>query len=126
MAPRRAYAGAVARVEVVLGIAITVLWIYSIVNCALTPESQVRGLPKFAWLILIVLLPLLGSVLWLGVGRTAGPPRLPRRAPAAPPAAAGPGGYAAMTHDDRIRQMEEDLRRLERETEDPGQNPDRA
>lgn len=110
------------RVELVLALAITVLWIYSIVNCVMTPESGVRGLPKFAWVILIVLLPLLGSILWLAVGRTSGPPRLPRPRAAGPAAAAaGPPTYSALTSDERIRRMEEDLERLERES---GAEPD--
>lgn len=116
------------RVELVLGLAVTVLWIYSIVNCVLTPESQVRGIPKLAWLVLIVLVPLLGSVLWLAVGRTSGPPRLPRPRPAAPPTRA-PGTYSALTSDERIRRMEEDLRRLEQESDRPddeGPRPGRA
>lgn len=104
-----------ARVEAVLGIVVLVVWIFSIVSCVLTPESQVRGIPKWAWVVLIVLLPLLGSVLWLAVGRTGGSP-LPRLRPAAPTASA-PRTYQAMTGDERIRRMEEDLARLERESD---------
>lgn len=112
-----------ARVETVLGIVVLIVWIFSIVSCALTPESQVRGIPKWGWLILIVLLPLLGSVLWLAVGRTSGSP-LPRLRPAAPSAPA-PRTYQAMTGDERIRRMEEDLARLERES-DRGDGEPRA
>lgn len=32
-------------------------------------DDQVRFLPKFAWIIFIVLLPLVGSVLWFALGR---------------------------------------------------------
>lgn len=105
-----------------MGIAVTVLWVYSIVNCVLTPESAVRGIPKAAWLVVIVLLPLLGSVLWLGVGRSTPRPAPPRTAPSSP------RGYAAMASDERIRRMEEDLARLEQEDRrnDQEPRPDRA
>ena len=113
------------RVELVLGIAVAIAWIYSIVTCALTPEDEVRGLPKWGWLILIVLLPLLGSVLWIGVGRQ----RSPRAfRPVGPSSVSAPHGYSAMAGDERIRRMEEDLARLERESEegDPGSRSTRA
>ncbi|MEO6942081.1 MAG: PLD nuclease N-terminal domain-containing protein [Terrimesophilobacter sp.] len=31
--------------------------------------SRVKHLPKFAWIILVILLPLVGSILWFAVGR---------------------------------------------------------
>lgn len=100
----------------VLGAVVLLLWIYSLVSCVLTPEHQVRGIPKWAWIVLIVLLPLLGSVLWLAVGRYGGPrlPRLPEQRAPQPPARRT---YEAMTADERIRRMEEDLARLEDEGE---------
>lgn len=108
-----------ARVELVVALIVLVLEIYSIINCILTPESEVRGIPKALWLILIVLLPLLGSVLWLGVGRDR--EAVARRRPQ-PDAGGAPRstGYSALSSDERIRQMEEDLRRLERESGDDG------
>jgi len=107
----------VARVELVLGLVAIALWIYSLVTCVMTPESQVRGVPKAVWLVGIVLLPLLGSVLWLGVGRQRGAPRSPRTPRSAPGyAAPAPRGYAALSHEERIRRMEEDLARLEGES----------
>jgi hypothetical protein len=112
----------VARIELVVALVVLVLELYSIVNCILTPESQVRGIPKALWLVLIVLVPLLGSVLWLGVGRDRVAP-VPRRAPAGPAPAVPPSGYAAMTAEERIRRMEEDLARLERESGEDGAAP---
>ena len=110
-----------ARVELVVALVVLVLELYSIVNCILTPDEQVKGVPKVLWLVLIVLLPLLGSVLWLGVGRDRVPAR-PRTAVVAPPVAS-PSSYAAMTAEERIRRMEEDLARLERESGEDGAAP---
>jgi hypothetical protein len=111
----------VQRVELVLGLVVVAVWIYSLVSCMMTPQARIRGIPKALWLVVIVLLPLLGSVLWLGVGRERGAHRTPRP-PRAPRAATGfaapaaPRGYAALPHEERIRRMEEDLARLERES----------
>jgi Phospholipase_D-nuclease N-terminal len=117
----------VARVEVVVGLVVLVLEVYCLLNCILTPAAQARGLPKALWLILIVLLPLLGSVLWVVLGRrqvaSAALPALPElpAPPAAPPAAAHRyPRYAAMTIDERIRRLEEDLARLELESSEDG------
>ncbi len=51
---------------VLLGLA---LYIWFIVDVARTPRTDVRTLPKFVWLILVLVLPLLGGVLWLIAGR---------------------------------------------------------
>ncbi|MCH5676665.1 PLD nuclease N-terminal domain-containing protein [Streptomyces gilvus] len=47
------------------------LWIYAFVDCLNTPEEEVRGLPKVAWVIVILLFGevLVGPVAWLIAGR---------------------------------------------------------
>jgi hypothetical protein len=45
-----------------------ILAIYALVDCAQTPSAEIRGLPKPAWLAVIVL-PLVGPVSWLVLGR---------------------------------------------------------
>jgi hypothetical protein len=44
------------------------LGIYALVDCVQTPAAEIRGLPRLAWLPLIVV-PLVGPALWLTVGR---------------------------------------------------------
>ena len=111
-----------ARIELVVALIVLALELYSIISCILTPDEQVKGVTKPVWLILIVLIPLLGSALWLGVGRdrVRGVPQR-NAAPAQP--VVGPSGYSAMTSEERIRRMEEDLRRLERESGEDGVAP---
>jgi Phospholipase_D-nuclease N-terminal len=46
------------------------LTIYSFFDCARTEQEQVRKMPKWAWLLLILLfLDPIGAVLWLTIGR---------------------------------------------------------
>ncbi|GHC66007.1 PLD nuclease N-terminal domain-containing protein [Streptomyces cinnamoneus] len=50
---------------------ILALWIYAFVDCLNTPENEVRGLPKLAWVFIILLFGevLVGPVAWLVAGR---------------------------------------------------------
>ncbi|MFF0723743.1 PLD nuclease N-terminal domain-containing protein [Streptomyces sp. NPDC004134] len=43
--------------------------IYALIDCATTKKEDAKHLPKIAWIILIVLFPLLGSIGWLIAGR---------------------------------------------------------
>lgn len=47
------------------------LWIYCIFDVVSTDESLVRNLPKIVWLLLVVLVPTVGSITWLILGRPA-------------------------------------------------------
>lgn len=58
---------------VVLSLALT---IYCVVDAIQADDAEVRNLPKPAWLILILLFPVVGPAAWLLAGR---PPRGPRR-----------------------------------------------
>ena len=55
-----------------------VLAIYTIVDCLQTPARDVRGLPRLAWIVLILFFPVLGSVTWLLAGRARGGAANPR------------------------------------------------
>ncbi len=57
------------RLWIVLGVVATVFYIYSVVDCALFDRSRVRGLPKPFWLLVIILFPIIGGVLWFLIGR---------------------------------------------------------
>lgn len=45
------------------------LYIYFIIDVARTPKGQARTLPKWLWLVLVIVLPLVGGALWLLLGR---------------------------------------------------------
>ena len=44
-------------------------YIYTIIDILRTPTSATRTLPKYVWLIIAVLLPIIGGVFWLLLGR---------------------------------------------------------
>ncbi|GEO94892.1 PLDc N-terminal domain-containing protein [Kocuria turfanensis] len=46
--------------------------VYSLIECARTDSAAMRGLRKGGWIAVIVLLPLLGALLWLFLGRPRG------------------------------------------------------
>ena len=48
------------------------LLIYCLVDIVTSDRSQVRNLPKWAWFLLVLVLPLVGVMLWFLLGR---PPR---------------------------------------------------
>ncbi len=51
---------------VLLSLALTV---YCVVDAIQTEESRVRNLPKTAWVLVILIAPLVGPIAWLVAGR---------------------------------------------------------
>ena len=52
-----------------IGAGFLVLWVYCIYDVITTDDVIVRNLPKMVWLIIVLLIPDIGSLLWLGLGR---------------------------------------------------------
>jgi hypothetical protein len=55
-----------------LGLIVAVLWIFCLIDVITADEGGIRHLPKTVWLLLVVFLPLAGSVAWLVAGRPVG------------------------------------------------------
>lgn len=54
----------------VFGIALLVaFWIYALVDAIRTDEFRARGLPKGAWVFIVVILPIIGGILWFTIGK---------------------------------------------------------
>jgi hypothetical protein len=70
-----------ARVSLAIVLIGLVVEIAAIVSCALTPERQVRAIPKPLWLIVILIFPVVGPVLWFMLGRDRRAPVTRRIAP---------------------------------------------
>ncbi len=50
------------------------LTVWALLDLAQTPRPRVRGLPKPVWMIVVLLVPVLGPLAWLGLGRAPAPP----------------------------------------------------
>lgn len=60
-----------------LGLVTLGLWIFCLIDAITTDEGSVRNLGKTFWIVLIVFLPLVGSVAWLAAGRPQATPSMP-------------------------------------------------
>jgi hypothetical protein len=107
-----------ARVLLIVALLATVFWVYSIVDCALQPPNRHRGVSKPVWLVIVVLLPVLGGLLWFAVGRMRKKAVAARRAPDDDPEFLGRIGTIS-DQDERIRRLEEELAQLDAEADDP-------
>jgi hypothetical protein len=57
--------------RLLIGLAVVIVFftVFVIVDTALTPRTRMRGLPKPAWVAVVVLVPVIGGILWLTVGK---------------------------------------------------------
>ncbi|MDT0158751.1 PLD nuclease N-terminal domain-containing protein [Microbacterium sp. ARD32] len=101
----------------VISLLVLVLMVFALVDIIRRDDSQVRYMPKFVWLLLVILLPFVGSVLWFGIGREypeggISLQRPARRQAGYPPHAPAPAAPAD------TRTTEQQLADLEREIEE--------
>jgi hypothetical protein len=57
------------RLVIGLLVALAVFTVYTVIDCAMSSRHAVRAIPKWAWLLVVVLLPVIGSGLWFWIGR---------------------------------------------------------
>lgn len=55
--------------RVVLAVAVLVVFVYGLVDVIRTDARQTRGISKPSWIVVMIVLPLIGAILWLLVGR---------------------------------------------------------
>lgn len=97
------------------------LMVGALVDIIRRDDAQVRFLPKMAWIIIVILLPLIGSLLWFAIGREYSEaglsiPRLGRMRPAARPAMQRPEPRPGPPVD--TRSTEQQIADLDREIEE--------
>lgn len=99
---------------VIGGIALIALTVYALVDLFVTQANRVRSFPKPVWIALIVVLPLVGPLLWLFVGKTKKP-----SLQTGPMFADDDQGFLNRidreSAEERIRRLEEELRQLDEE-----------
>ncbi|QHK20283.1 hypothetical protein GU243_11670 [Pseudarthrobacter psychrotolerans] len=55
--------------RVVLAVAVLVIFVYGLVDVIRTDGRLTRGISKPAWIVVMIVLPVLGAILWLLIGR---------------------------------------------------------
>ncbi len=128
-------------IPVLIGV---VLLIASLIDISRTPSDQIRGFPKWAWMILVIVLPYLGPAGWFLSGRPRG---ATGTASTSPTPDATPGRFLSYRqhtpvapdddpefleslkrsneHENLLREWEQDLKRREeelREHEEPDES----
>jgi uncharacterized integral membrane protein len=87
------------RVYLVVGLAAVIFSIYAVIDCAMTDHRRARGIPKPLWVLVILLLPVIGAVLWFVVGKDR-------------------SSGKAQRQDERIRKLEQELAELDDDSKD--------
>lgn len=57
--------------EGLTGLLLLGLWIWAIFDVIATDEAMIRSLPKGMWLLLVLIMPAIGAVAWIALGRPA-------------------------------------------------------
>lgn len=83
--------------KALLVVIVVVLVVYSLFDVIATPRQSVRVLPKPLWLA-VVLVPVIGAALWLGLGKT-------RTKPLDPPRRSGPTSRGPDDDPDFLRRL---------------------
>jgi hypothetical protein len=129
--PDRCHTRRVARIYALIGVITFVVWVFTLVNVAMSPNATIRRLPKVAWLAIVFFFPMLGTVGWFVFGRptTPGPRTLSAHERARPDfpeydrpgraAAADPEKDAAFLREVRARAEEQRRRYEQQQKRDP-------
>lgn len=56
----------------ITGLVLLGFWVWAILDVISTDEAMMRNLPKGMWLLLVIILPTVGAVAWVALGRPAG------------------------------------------------------
>ncbi|MBG6084133.1 PLDc N-terminal domain-containing protein [Zhihengliuella flava] len=107
--------------------------IYALVECVRTRPHEVRSISKPAWILSILLLPLIGAVLWFALGRPrAGAQPDPYSAPGSSSRSSAPDDDAAFlrrlqaerehkAREAELRRREDELNKRENGSQKPGE-----
>lgn len=114
-----------------LGVILTAVWIYCLLDVIMADEHRIRNLSKATWVVIVLFTFEVGAVAWLVAGRPRGPARgLPYKGNTGYPEYDRPGRFVATNPDDdaeflrKVRERAEAQRqeakrqRLEREADE--------
>ena len=103
------------------GLLALVFWVFSIVDCAVQPATRHRGVSKGVWIAIVVLIPVIGGILWFTIGRFRAGGRGAARSVAPDDDPEFLRSIGKTEQDDRIRRLEEELARLDDESDGPAE-----
>ncbi|PKI90226.1 hypothetical protein CW368_10625 [Actinomycetales bacterium SN12] len=106
-----------ARLLIVGGFLAVIFWVFSIVDVAAQPADRHRGVAKGTWVLIVVLLPVIGGILWFWIGRRRRGERVSDFVTGPDDDPAALRSMSTAEQDARIRQLEEELARLDDETD---------
>ena len=118
-----------ARLFLIVAVFLVALTVFSVVDCLTTDRRGVRALPKAVWVLVLLVLPAIGPLLWFTIGRGSAPrPVGPDDDPAflARTGATGrtvfrPRSAVRPSDAEEIRRLEEELARSDSDDgDDPG------
>jgi hypothetical protein len=117
-------------IRVLIPLVLTGLLVFAVVDILVIDGGRVRGLPKYGWIGVVILLPLVGPLLWFLVGRERLEERSHGRYADAPAPTSSPGRrFGPIAPDDdpdflgrisREQQQEERIRELEKRLDELG------
>lgn len=98
-------------IGVVVGVALV---LYALVDAAMSDPARARGVSKPVWVVLIVVLPVIGAILWFVIGKGRGPAPVATRAPDDDPRFTGTR-LSPQEIDAHVEELEARLRELDNE-----------
>lgn len=107
-----------------IGLVLFALWLFCVIDVITTDESDCKHIPKMLWLVIVLLVPTIGSIVWLVLGRERSGFRSARQEITSSgrfPEYERPGRHIAARPDDdeeflrRCRERAEEQRRAARE-----------
>ena len=57
------------RLWLIIVVAAVAFTVYAVIDCATMPRQRIRSLSRGVWVLLVIVLPVLGGVLWFLLGR---------------------------------------------------------
>jgi hypothetical protein len=103
-----------ARLFIIIPLVAAAMLIFAVIDLIRIENERVRALPKTLWVVIVILLPIIGPILWFIIGRE----RYGRVRPAAHRPVAPDDDPAFLGGLGRDHAQEERIRRLEQELSD--------
>lgn len=98
-------------IGVIVGVA---LILYALVDAAMSDPARARGVSKPVWVVIIVVLPVIGALLWFFIGKGRGPLPAQTKAPEDDPLFSG-SQFTPEEIDAHVAELEARLRELDNE-----------